>query len=187
MALYPGVLTLPMPASGQYFYPQAQALTTTLLTTTGELRLAPWYIRTSVRLSRLGSEISTIGDVGSKFRLGIYADNGNLIPGSLVLDAGTINGDSATAQELTIDVTLGRGVYWLGGAAQIITTTPPTVRACDRTAMDLPMTLPLGTSIPAANNTKAGVSMTGVTGALPSTFTGNTGAVTLPRLFAKVA
>lgn len=54
----------------------------------------------------------------SMVRLVVYADNGNGFPGALQFDAGTIDGSSATYQEITINQTLPAGIWWVGGAAQ---------------------------------------------------------------------
>jgi len=72
----------------------------------------PVIFSEKITLDRIGAEITSIGDAASLVRLGIYADNGNVYPGSLVLDAGTIAGDSATAQAITINQTLESGLYW---------------------------------------------------------------------------
>lgn len=94
----------------------------------GTLRAAPMYVPRAVTLVRIGAEVTVIGDVGSKLRLGIYADNGNIYPGALRLDAGTIAGDSVAVQEIVISLLLEPGVYWLAGALQDVTVIQPTVR-----------------------------------------------------------
>ena len=172
--------------SGHYYLPICQNTQTSAQTGTGTLRLAPWVVPHAVTLSRIGGEVTTIGDVGSKYRLGVYADDGTCLPGALVLDAGQIAGDSATVQELTIDLTLQPGVYWTGGVTQAVTTTQPTIRVTS-TGWDGPFLLPLGSSAPTAGMTASGVLMTGVTGALPSTFTYGASGSSAPRVHVKVA
>ncbi len=88
--------------SGMYSYPGCNTSTSNVLGV-GTLRAFPVYVPVRTTLDRIGAEVATlIGDVGSKIRLGIYADNGRIYPGALLLDAGTINGDSATVQELVL-------------------------------------------------------------------------------------
>jgi hypothetical protein len=73
----------------------------------------------AMTITRLGVEVTSAGGAGSVVRLGIYADSSGL-PGSLVLDAGTINGASATYQEITISQALSAATrYWLMAVAQI--------------------------------------------------------------------
>jgi hypothetical protein len=82
------------------------------------------------------------------------------------VDAGAIAGDSLTVQEIAINQTLTAGLYWIGGAAQVITVTAPTVRASNDFA-------PAGvrlTATPSANQTVVGVFQSSVSGALPAVF-----------------
>jgi hypothetical protein len=135
----------------------------------GTLRLYPWVVPNDVTLTRIGAEVTSAGEAGSKVRLGIYADDGSGYPGALVLDAGTIAGDSATVQELTISQFLPAGLYWIGAAVQVVTTTQPTVRI--QGTGNPPINITLGTSAPSAGYSVWGFSQTGVTGALPANFT----------------
>lgn len=178
----------PKPAIGQYTVPcGANTASTSSTLVAGTLRLAPWLVHRAITIDRIGAEITTIGDVGSLLRLGIYADNGNAHPGSLVLDAGTIAGDSATGQTLTISQALQPGLYWIGGVIQAATTTQPTVRVVGGSWVP-PIPLPMGSSAPSAGTAYIGHSMTGVTGALPATFdTTVTGQITLPRVWVRVS
>lgn len=179
-----------MPAfkSGRYYFPASQISTATSNTlANGTLRLTPWFVERAVTIDRIGGEITVIGDVGSKLRLGIYADDGGGYPGALLLDAGQIAGDSATVQELTVSQTLQPGLYWIGAAVQAVTTTQPTVRTIVSSWLP-PALLIFGTSAPAAAATSVGHSMGGVTGALPANFTTTANTIgSVPRLFFRVA
>jgi hypothetical protein len=80
---------------------------------------APIVTDQAMTITRLGIEITSAGGAGSVVRLGIYADSSGL-PGSLVLDAGTINGTSATYQEITISQALSASTrYWLMVVPQV--------------------------------------------------------------------
>jgi hypothetical protein len=156
--------------------------TTSNTMTNGNLRLCPWVLDFGWLLDRIGAEITAIGDAGSKLRLGIYADNGFSYPGSLILDAGVIAGDSATAQELNISQWLPPALYWIGGALQVVTTTQPTVRI--PTNWTPPTPLAAGTALPTAN--VIGYQMTGVTGALPASFSSTlSSSGSAPRVFVR--
>lgn len=180
-------LTMPVPASGQYFWAMSGANTSTATLGNGNLRLHPWYVPRSLSITRIGADVGTVGEAGSKFRLGIYADNGNGYPGALVVDAGQINGDSATVQELTISQTLAPGLYWIGGATQSATTTAPAMRLVGTIAPPM-WHMPVGTSMPTSGSGLAGFIQASVTGALPSNFTTTvTASGSNPKIFMKVA
>jgi hypothetical protein len=171
-------------ASGSYYFSAGQAATASSATLgTGTLRLAPFWIPNAVTLTRLGADVATVGEAGSKFRIGLFADNGSGLPGSLILDAGTINGDSATIQEITVSQALAPGLYWFGGAIQVVTTTQPTMRTGTPWA-HVPLGVP---ATPAANTTILGYAQTGVTGALGNFSYSSALASNPPRIHFKVA
>jgi hypothetical protein len=143
---------------------------------------------TSVTMSKnataTGSALSvTIS--GCVLRIGIHNDDGTGRPGTLLLDAGTIDGASATVQEITISQALDRGVYYVSAAVQGVTTTQPTVR-CHNNQGLLPG-VDAGTSIPLTTlNSASGYQQTGV-GSAFGTFTVGSVIAVVPRIFAKVA
>lgn len=164
-------------------YSVAPGTTQTLATLgNGNLRLYPFpvpYQGSAWTLTRIGAECTVIGDVGCTVRLGIYADDGSgVYPGALVLDAGTIDGHSATIQEITISQALTPGaLYWIGGAVQGVTVTQPTMRCFLAPTWMIPQA-----SI-TANSAAYGYNLSGVTGALPGTFTaGQPTATGFPRI-----
>jgi hypothetical protein len=188
MPLYlPARRPLPNPAAGQYLLTSSPGQATTSNTLgNSTLRLAPWLVETALRIDRIGGDVATVGEAGSKIRLGIYGDNGGLYPGTLLLDAGQIAGDSATVQELTVSLTLAAGLYWIGGAVQSATTTQPTVRIQQNWTP--PVATPLGASLPTAGQGAVGFQQTSVTGALPSTFTATvTVSGSAPRVLVRTA
>lgn len=173
--------------SGSYIFPispHAAGAQATL--GVGTLRVAPWVVERSTTLAGIGGEITVVGDAGSHLRIVIYAATAAGLPGALVLDAGTILGDSATTQELTISPTLPRGIYFAGGAVQDVTTTQPTVRIA--ATWTPPIDIRSGTTLPSAGATMCGYSMTGVTGAAPANFSATpTATGTVPRVFVRKA
>lgn len=154
----------------------------------GTLRLAPWLVRRTVTIVRVAAEITVVGDVGSKFRIALYADGGDSSPGALILDAGQINGDSATVQEITVNQVLAPGLYWIGGAVQAATTTQPTVR-CAGSTWTPPIDVRLGGGLPAANFTALGVQSNSgaVTAAAPDPFAYGSSTGTIPRILVRAA
>lgn len=155
--------------------------------TTGVLRLGPAFIPNPITLLAIGAEVQSAGEAGSKYRLGIYADNGSCYPGRLVLDAGTIAGDSNTVQDIAINQALAPGLYWFGGVTQVVTVTQPTMRITNAPPSTGPW-LSMGSTAPSAGGTIAGYQQTGVTGALPAVFTSTlTLSTAAARVHVKVA
>lgn len=172
--------------SGNYYSTASQGSATTGVWTSGQLRLAPFWLPNAVSLSKIGAEVTSAGDAGSVVRLGIYGDNGNGYPGKLILDAGTIAGDSNTVQEITISQALTPGLYWIGTASQVITVTAPTLRAIN-TGPAYPW-MTLGTSTPSSNTSIVGYTQSSVSGALPAVFQTTPSVVSgATRVFIKVA
>ena len=77
------------------------------------LTASPFIASKTLTLDRIGLEVGTIGSIGAVARLGIYADNGNMYPGALVLDAGTVPVDAVAVSTITISQVLPPGLYWL--------------------------------------------------------------------------
>lgn len=176
--------------AGEYFYPVSQnniTASTANQIGNGTLRLTPWLVRRTLRLDRLGGDIVTAGEAGSKLRIGIYADTGYTKPGTLVVDAGQIAGDSAAMQELVVAVTLNPGLYWIGGVAQAAPTTQPMVRVINQAGYNPPVPITISGGLPPANQILLAITMTGVTAALPTTFTPVSLGSLAPRIFARAA
>lgn len=129
------------------------------------LTAVPFWVGESWTFDRIACAVTTAA-AGSTVRLGIYADNGQGLPGALVLDAGTVSGEAVAAVEATISQSLAPGWYWLAAVNQ---GGNPALRGCSSFA-----TMPVG-SATAAESTQSqpvtGHLMGGVTGALPATFT----------------
>lgn len=121
----------------------------------------------------------TLNISGAQLRLGLYADDGNGYPGALVLDAGSINGNSATVQEITISTPVTAGLYWRVGVVQGVTTTQPTVRTNSSQQIGVGTTL-LSQAVTIAHNSW---SATGVPVLLPDPFpAGGTTSAASPRI-----
>jgi hypothetical protein len=66
-----------------------------------------------IRFDAIGIQITGAGAAGALVRLGVYGDNGSLYPGSLILDAGSVDASTTDTKPIAIDLTLEPGVYWL--------------------------------------------------------------------------
>lgn len=175
--------------SGTYFYPAGSANTGTSTHVNNQFRATPAYIPQAITITKIGAEVTAAGNSGAVLRLGIYADN-NGLPGSLVLDAGTIAADAVGVGEITLGtpLTLQPGWYWFGGAAQNAATTAPTTRTCGIGAATAAsgFLLGAGTSTPLASQAVAGLFDSTASGALAASFT-NSGPTGSPlRVFLKL-
>lgn len=152
----------PVHVSGKRYTRQLYATTTAGALNQDQMRLGPMWIPNAGTYDRIGVE-HTVAAASSVYRLGIYADNGNFQPGALVLDAGTVDTSIAAAyQEITISQYLDAGLYWVGGVSQ---GGNPTMN--NQTTMLQWITWHASTQ-----GTTTVYSLSGVSGALPATFTG---------------
>ena len=164
-----------------FYAPQGDAFTSSL--SANQLALAALDITTAASILSLTAEVSAAGTAGAVVRLAVYADNGTRgWPGALVLDAGTIDGTSATVQTITLGspLALAPGRYWVGAVGQGGPTTQPTMR-CLRYGVSQPATAVGAGTIAWA------VAQSGVTGALPANYTTTKGhTFTAPRVWMRV-
>lgn len=150
----------------------------------GVLRLVPVYVGSDIKVDKVAAEVTVAGDAGCVVRIGVFTDAQGL-PGSPVIDA-TVAGDAIAVAEATLGsaVPLAPGWYWVGGAAQGVTVTAPTVRTTAGASPNYPI---LGTT--AANvmqSAQAGHTKTGVTGALSAFGTTPSPVTTAPRIVARL-
>ncbi len=166
---------------GYYIGPQGAGRSTLAMVASTEYA-SPVHIAGSGTLARIGLEV-TVAAAGSTVRLGIRADNGTGQPGTLLVDAGTVDGSvaSSSGTELTISQPVTPGLYWFTATAQ---GGAPTIRAA------------LGDLYPAAGNSLASALSavpnagyaTGatVTGALPNSFTVGLPRGVVPRIVVRI-
>jgi hypothetical protein len=182
----------PSPAyvSGNYYVCTSQTVGTSTSATLGigTLRLAPFVVVANVNIVRLFGEHTVAGDASSALRIAVYDDDGTgNVPSTLIVDAGTIPMTGAAAvQEVTVNINLTPGLYWVGGAVQGATSTQPTVRCVSTTAYSL-QPLPQGTSLPAAGSAVTAYGKTAQTGAFPNPLTSPVVTSAAPRIGFKVA
>lgn len=160
--LIDGFTPLTSPRSNVWYHMWGSS--TTAAMTQNEVRAIPLWLPQG-SYNALGAETTGAGEAGSVIRLGVYADDGNGYPSSLLVDAGTIAGDGATAfKTVSINLTLAAGWYWLAGVAQLCPATPPTVRV---SSQGNPAIV---TSTSPGATTSVAFSGTSASGALNSTF-----------------
>jgi len=74
----------------------------------------PLLIVRDITIDRIAINVRTAAAEGDKVaRLGIYKNGTNLLPGDLLLDAGTVNISSTGVKTITINQALAKGIYHL--------------------------------------------------------------------------
>jgi len=84
-----------------------------VLSANNDLCFHPYCVTSATTIQSLSINVtSAAGQSSTVVRLGIYADNGSGSPGSLVLDAGTVQVNSTGTKTITVSQALAKGVYW---------------------------------------------------------------------------
>lgn len=157
-------------ASGYYIAPEGFRSSGAIAAANTEYAI-PLWIAAPGTLVRIGVSVTVVTSVtaGTVIRLGIRADNGAGKPGALILDAGTVAGDAVANPEITISQAIATaGLYWLTATCQIAGATLPTVRMLGTGGM---YPVSAGSIVNALSGGLCGYTATGVSGALPGTYT----------------
>ena len=149
--------------SGQYYGPVGSSNATRSYTADGQLRIVPYYVRSAATFDRFAIETTAAGSAGTAYRLGIWNHDATRgLPGTLLLDAGTVVGDAAAgAQAKTISQALTVGWVWLGVAVQSFGGSPIVRGVQNGISPFMDLTQSSGTSM----NGTASLLYTGKTGA----------------------
>ena len=151
--------------SGRYYgsFDAATAFTTLTLTA-NTLYATPFFVPEDTRFDRIAINVTSAVS-GSKARVGVYRDDGNAYPSTLVpgTDVGELDTGTTGVKENAIDVTLPPGLYWLA----LVSSAGIAVRAVPVASLDSEI-LGLGPDLGTAPGVGYSVSYT--YGALPSTF-----------------
>lgn len=145
-------------ASGQYTGPAGT------YSTSGEVvdrvYYTPIFVPRRTTFDRIAVDhTSTAAGAGGVQRLGIYSTASGDKPGTLILDAGTVDMTTAPAlKAITISQTLNPGLYWLATVGQVAGS--PALRALTSGVVQAPG---------AATTQSTGFTQNSVSGALPST------------------
>jgi hypothetical protein len=121
----------------------------------------PFISPKAITIDQIGVYVSTLSTTTA--RLGIYNDNGNCYPGTLLLDAGTIDVTATGAKKIAINQVLGTNkLYWF----VIVCAATPSIY-CIPVAAVISI---LGTSSALGTAQYAGLYVSQTYGALPGTF-----------------
>lgn len=176
------IIPLRVGSSGRYYCCGLDAGTalTTGAPTANVLRAMPLIIANPEGRVVTDIAINVTTGVTGVARLGIYADDGNLHPSNLIIDAGEIITTSTGVQARTLlDVYLPPGVYWV----VLVSNAAPTIRA-----MPVASTEPiLGYDNTLGTAAGFGWSVNFTYGTLPTTFPAATAitAVPIPAIFVR--
>lgn len=134
----------------------------------GTLYATPFPLPRAMTIDRIGLYISTQGGAGEVIRLGIYEDSAGL-PGTLVLDAGTVSATTTGLKEVTVSQSLLISKrYWLAYATQGASGTVARPRAAAGPGFPIPTTAWTGASVGSLRGSSGSH-----TGAFPGTFPGS--------------
>lgn len=150
-------------AGGRWYF-EPSGPVTTLTLTAGRLYAVPLDLGSAETIDRLSIDCTTAGTDASVVRLGVYADADD-VPGSLLVDGGTVSTLTTGAKAVTISQAVGPGRCWLVAVAQGATTTQPTLRSVGSTTNNSAVA-----SASNANGYVGYLSASSVTGALPASF-----------------
>lgn len=142
--------------------------TTSAAQLNANMRAISFVITANCAIDRVGFEVTIAGEASSILRCGIYSDNGNGFPGSLLVELGTkpVNAVAVVEYMISPKLRLKPGIYWLAGALQGAASTPPTLRV----ATEVPFGAPAESAANAIGSTPRGLTTSGVTGGLPAVF-----------------
>jgi hypothetical protein len=139
----------------------------------GLARLTPWQVAAPVKISKIALSIAVAGAAKASIQMGVYTDNGNGNPGSLVAATRAVDATTVGVKEglLTAPVQFHAGQYWL--AALVVGGTGVEARGVPGSSLAMPATTASGAitggTLTYANLTglpsSVGVPGTGVTGA----------------------
>lgn len=134
----------------------------------GVLQLVPFAPRVACSVNGLAGKVTTGGSAGAVARFGIWNSQANGLPGTLVIDSGTIGATAAADILASISSTTlaANTLYWLGGVTQGAASTPPQMRTFNIGATARAVSS-VGASFYANAGTQAqAVQVSGITGAL---------------------
>jgi len=169
-------------ASGYYYTYLPIGGGTNLSATKDRMYLVPFYVTTKTTYTRIATRVeTTAGSTGSVVRLGIYDSDSSGLPGSRLLDAGTVSSTTTGTKSIAISQSLSKGLYYLAVVAQVATT-QPTFRVVSPSSN---LHTPQGTvaSDDAGATVNNGWYVASITGALPTDCTGRVITNNIPAMY----
>jgi hypothetical protein len=106
-----------VPASGDWMTSQWGGGNTTDGTVLNMMNAMPIYIPALTTFNSIAITVNSTA-VGGVHRLGIYGSTAGNRPGTLVLDAGTVDSSTTGVKQISISQTLSAGIHWLVAVPQ---------------------------------------------------------------------
>jgi len=136
------------------------------------LRASPMIVDSGMVIDQIGVEVSTAASPTTNLcRIGIYRDDGNVYPNTLVAgsDVATFDGTAGLkTNTFASPIKLTRGLYWMAYACQDAATTEPTFRAVATAA--LPVVIGWDHSQTGADQQGSGYTVAFTFAALPNSY-----------------
>lgn len=150
-----------VPLKSGYWYPaDGQGGSRTM--TYNLLWAFPFDAQRPITISKLACNVTTAGSSGTTIRLGVYGSDGAGGIGNLVMDGGTVAGDTTGVKTITLSQAAGPDRLWLGAVWQGTNSTAPVLQAYSRA---LPF---IGWTSYVQFPPIVAYQYTGITGALPA-------------------
>lgn len=112
-----------IPRTGQWYRGNFGPVGSNLTLVLNRLYFSVFRLGADTTFDRIGIDVAIAAAATGVGRLGIWAsDAAGGLPGTLILDAGTVVTDSTGAKQATISQLLAKGVYWLGLVGQTVIT-----------------------------------------------------------------
>lgn len=140
---------------------------------------APLWVPHAITIDRLACEVTVLA-AGSTVRLGLYGSTVADTPGTLILDAGTV--DSATTgikEILALSTRIPAGLYWLAGVSQGGT---PTLRSIGNSSAP-----PVASTAGGGSTGPNAYFQNGVTAGMPAIFAASGASSGATRVMAHIA
>jgi hypothetical protein len=83
----------------------------------GRLFFVPMFMSDSAACDRIAVEVASSASANGLIRLGVYESNSKGLPGNLLIDAGTVNGNIVGVKQTVISNTF-EGLVWIAVVAQ---------------------------------------------------------------------
>lgn len=158
-----GLIAYDIPhVSGRFYDSRISGASSTFTIASGTLYGVPFQVPLTQTYATIGIEVTSLS--AGAAHLGIYKDSGGT-PGSLVVDAGTINTGTTGAKNITINQSLTAAWYWLA----LLGNATPTFRGLSNGTSCFGW---LGYTSGTDTTTHAMISVAQTYGALPDPFTG---------------
>lgn len=172
-----GVSTGRRMETGLYHTAEGGTPTTLALTVNQEYAI-PIDIGNQMSISEIAANVTVVGTAGAVLRYGIRYDNGNGAPGTLLADLDVVSSTTLASRAITVSQVIPAGRMWLTITAQ--------VAGCTVTAISGWLVGASGaTSVAGAIGGRSAHYQTGVSGALPQSFTSGGQTPNAPVVFIK--